>query len=149
MLRNPVEILGNIGGIDNQQKAVSGQAAHGQIIEQPSGLIAQSAVLQLVGLQRADVIQRQVLDCGLSPRTAYLDFTHVADVEESSVRPHRLMLLNDATIGDGHLPATKLDQACSELAVYGVEGSPFALSICCHGVVSYCSETFAGAFTEL
>ena len=52
------------------------------------------------------------------------------------MRPHRLMLLNDATIGDGHLPATKLDQACSELAVYGVEGSPlpsvFAVMVLSH-----------------
>ena len=61
MLRDPAKIFGNIRGIDNQQKTVRGQAAHGQIIEQPSGLIAQGTVLQLVDLQRADVIQRQVL----------------------------------------------------------------------------------------
>jgi hypothetical protein len=39
-----------------------------------------------------------------------------------------------------------LDQACSKLAVYGVEGSPFALSVCCHGIVSYCGGNLCGNF---
>jgi hypothetical protein len=39
-----------------------------------------------------------------------------------------------------------LDQACSKLAVYGVEGSSFALSVCCHDVVSYCGRSLCGSF---
>ena len=101
VLRYPVEIPGNIGGIDYQEKAVSGQTAHGQIIEQPSGLITQSAVLQLVDLQSTHVIQRQVLYRGLSPGAAYFDLAHMADIEEPGVRAHCLMLFENAYVQAG------------------------------------------------
>ena len=111
MLRNPVKVLINIGRIHNQQKTLRRQPAHRQVIEEPASVITQCTVLELVHLQGTDVIQRQILHCRFSPGAGNLDLAHVADIEESGVRPHALVLLNDPRVGEGHLPATKLDHA--------------------------------------
>jgi hypothetical protein len=50
-----------------------------------------------------------------------LDLAHVADVEEPRARPHGHVLVGDAGVLDGHVPAAEFDHAGAERAMPRVE----------------------------
>jgi len=75
------------------------------------------------------------LEEALGVRPFRLDLAHVRDVEQPGARAHRHVLVGDARVLDGHVPAAEFDHPCAERTMTGVEGSLFqsAGRWLCHG----------------
>ena len=69
----------------------------------------------------ADVVGRQPLEHAERVPARDVELAHVRDVEEPDALAHGAVLLEDAGVLDGHLPAAEVDQLRAELAVQVVE----------------------------
>ena len=67
--------------------------------------VGQQRVLRLAVLEAVDVVREHRLEERLRARAVHVDLAHVRDVERARVRSHRLVLLDDARVLDGHLVA--------------------------------------------
>ena len=77
--------------------------------------------MRLADREPGRVVARDVLDGLERVAAGDLDLAHVADVEEARARPDGLMLVDDAGVFDGHVPAAVLDHAGAERPVARVE----------------------------
>ena len=57
--------------------------------------------------------------------TADLDFTHMTDIKEPHGAPDGMVLINDARVLHGHIPASKVDHLSAVGPMHRVEGRGF------------------------
>ena len=87
----------------------------------PSGVV-QRRILRLPDLQLGGVVARDPLDGGQRVLAGDLDLAHVADVEQAGARAHGQVLVGDAGILDGHVPAAERHHAGAERDVRAWSG---------------------------
>ena len=130
MCEEPLQVALVIGGVGDRQIAVGVQAVGEQVIQYPTVLAAQHAVLRPVDRDLRDVVGEQPLQQLERPGTRGFDLAHVRHVEDPARFAHRHVLLTDAYILDGHLPAGELHQLRARGDVIVVErGAAHARSI--------------------
>ena len=121
ILRNPVEVLDDVRGIDHQHEVIVCQPVGQHIVDERPGGGCQRGILGLVGRQPRGVVGGDVLDSLQRVRTGNLDFAHVRDVEQSRTRANGHVLIDDAGVFDGHVPAGEVDHARAERAMSRVQ----------------------------
>jgi hypothetical protein len=107
------------GGVRDRQEALGVQTVGDEVVEHAAVLAAQHRVLRAADAHRADVVGEQALQQLQGLRAAGLDLAHVRDVEHAGRLAHGEVLLLDAVVLHGHLPAGEVDQprAGGEVAV--------------------------------
>src|SRR5439155_13536142 len=88
-----------------------------QVVEDPAPLVAHQGVLGLTGADPGEVVREQALEEGEGALAADPETPHVADVEEPGDRPHGTVLVADAGVLLGHLPAPEIDQPAAQRPV--------------------------------
>jgi hypothetical protein len=85
--------------------------------------IAEERVLDLAERERGRVVGGQPLHRGEGADAADFKLAHVADVEEADGRAHTAVLLDDAGVLHGHVPAAEGNHLRAGRDVYCVQGS--------------------------
>ena len=104
-LLHPTEVGLAIRGVDDEQIAALAEAVDDQVVDDPAVLVRQERVLRLPRRDPVEVVREEALQEGGRLRPLDLDLAHVRDVEDAGVRADGLVLLDDALVLDGHLPA--------------------------------------------
>src|SRR2546421_10518524 len=99
-----------VGGVGDRQELAVGEPVGEQVVEDAAVFAAQDRVLGAALGDPAHVGREHPLEELERLRTAGLDLTHVRDVEDPDVAPHREVLLSDAGVLDRHLPPRERDQ---------------------------------------
>ena len=102
---------------------VRGETVDEQVVDEGAVLGRQGGVLGLADRQLGRVVARDALDAGQGVASGHLDLAHVADVEQAGARAHRQVLVGDAAVFDGHLPAAERHHAGAERDVASVQSS--------------------------
>ena len=69
----------------------------------------------------ADVVGGDEIGQARGFRPADLDLAHVADVEQADRRAHGLVLVDDAGVLHGHVPAAEIDHPGAQRAMDGIQ----------------------------
>ena len=64
-----------------------------------------------------------MLDKGRRLRPMDLDFAHMGDIEQAHTVPDRMMLVQNAGVLYGHVPAAKIDHLRAKSAMGGIQWS--------------------------
>ena len=122
---DPRPVLVDVGGVHRHHVVVVGEPVQRQVVHDPAVLVAEERVLDLTHLERRDVVRREPLERRERIRPAELELAHVAHVEAAHGAPDRAMLLHDARVLDGHVPAAEGDHPGAQAHVGGMERSAF------------------------
>ena len=79
------------------------------VIDESAVPIEQRRILSLAELEFGRVVDGDVLHQIQRLRAAHFDLAHVADIEQSHALAHGAMLVEDACVFDGHVPAAEVD----------------------------------------
>src|SRR3954451_1417870 len=86
-----------------------------QVVDDTAGLVvAAQRVLSPAGPDPVEVVGQAGVDEVLRTGARHLGIAEMAHVEQADRRTDRGVLLHDAGVLDGHLPATELRHACAE-----------------------------------
>ena len=91
----------------------------------PPRSLQQLRVERLVDFEAGDVVGDEALEEVERAGAFEVELAHVADIEEASALADGAMLVEDAGVLDGHLPAAELDEPRAEGDVPVVEGGAF------------------------
>ncbi len=138
LFANPRVVLVLRPGIDHQHVVVLAQPVHQDVVDKRALRREQRRIVRLPVLQPRSVVHGNVLHGSQRARTAKLNLTHVAHVEQAHAGTHRHVLGNKAAswtwVFNRHVPPPKVDHLGLEGAVRGVEsgslqrgGRPFGL----------------------
>jgi hypothetical protein len=125
MLRHPLKVLADIRRIDTDKEVIVCHAIKDNVIDNATVGITHQRILCLSKLDAGNISHNQFLQGIKGVWTTHLEFTHVAEIKEPSLRTHGVMFGEDATILHWHVPATELDHTSTEGAMGFVEGSAF------------------------
>ena len=106
-----------VGSVGDGQKPAIGEPIGEQVVEDPAVLAAQHAVLRAAFGDPSHLVGQHPLQKREGLRPARLDLAHVRDVEHADTRPDSHVLLPDALVLDGHLPAGERHQPGSRRQV--------------------------------
>ncbi len=120
---DPLVVLHDVAGIDDQQEVRLRHPVHQDVVHERAGRRRQRRILNLADAQPRGVVARHPLDGGQRVGAGHLDLAHVADVEQAGPRAHGHVLVDDAGVLDGHVPAAELDHPGAAGAVPRVERS--------------------------
>jgi len=118
-------VLVGVRGVDDEEIKLRMEAIDQHIVHVGALGRHQGRILDHAGRKTGDVVRRNVLDEGQSVLAGDVDLAHVADVEQPRRRPAGDVLVDDALVFDGHVPADKLYHLGPEFAVVGVEACLF------------------------
>ena len=116
-------ILILIGGVDAQEVVIVGDFVDQDVVDETAVSIEQRRILGLAELEFRRVVDGDVLHQIERLRAAHFDLAHVADVEQSHALAHGAMLVEDACVFDGHVPAAEVDHLGAYGTMDGVERS--------------------------
>src|SRR6266511_136119 len=116
--------LVDIGRDHGHHVMVVAEPVEREVIDDPAILVAEEGVLDLADLQGLDIVGRQALERPDRVTTPELELAHVAHVEAGGGGPGRPVLLDDAPVLDGNVPAAERDHPRSQTDVGRVEGGP-------------------------
>ena len=104
---DPLPVLPGVAGVDHQPVAVLVQAVDEDVVDHGAVLVAHQRVLHPPDRQFGGVVGADELDevQGLGP--PHLKLAHVRHVEEARRLAHGPVLLDDAGVLHGHLPAAE------------------------------------------
>ena len=88
-----------------------GEAVDQQVVDERALLGGQPRVVRLADLQLRRVVAGDPLDSGERIAAGHLDLAHVADVEEADAGANGKVLVRDARILHGHVPAAERHHA--------------------------------------
>ena len=109
VLLQPLPILVAVGGVDDQQKAVLGQAVEVGVVDGATLLVGDEGVVGIVRGQGPRVVGQDTAEVGLGARTPELVPAHVGDVEQAGVPPGGEVLADGpGLVLDGHVPAAEV-----------------------------------------
>ena len=83
------------------------QPVEGQVVDDPAVGIAEDGILDLAEGEGGRVVGGQSLHRGEGSRAADFELAHVTDVEEPDIRANAAVLLDDAGVLHGHVPAAE------------------------------------------
>src|SRR5712692_1549968 len=95
-----------------------------EVIDDPAILVAEEGILDLADLQGLGIIGGQPLERLDRVTTPELELAHVAHIEAGGGGPGCPVLLDDAPVLNGHVPAAERDHPRSQTDVGRVEGGP-------------------------
>ena len=120
----PGEVLRRIAGVHDEHVGVGAAAVDEQVVHERALLRQERRVVRAPVGELADVVGSHALKVSRRAASRHLELAHVRDVEDPDALAHGLVLLEDAGVLDGHLPAAEIDQLRAELAVQVIEGRP-------------------------
>ena len=104
----------DIRRVDAQHVALRAGAINDQIVDRTAVLRAQNRVLRLAFLEPRSRIGERPFEQFQRARSAYLEFAHVAQVEETRGGAHREMFLDNPAEADRHREAAELGHPRAE-----------------------------------
>ena len=110
----PFEVGLPVRGVDDEEVTKRGELVDDQVVDDPSGLVREQGVLRSAVVEALDVVREDRLQERTGARAFDLELSHVRDVEDAAVRPHRLVLGNHPLVLDGHFPAREGNHARPE-----------------------------------
>ena len=119
---DPGDVLGDVGGVDDQQIVPGGELVDEQVVDDSALGRGQRGVLRAPRLELPGVVRRDALHGRERVVAGDLHLAHVADVEEPGRGAHRLMLLGDAGVLNRHVPPSEGGHPRPHGAVPGVQG---------------------------
>ncbi len=90
---------------------------HQDVVDEPAVAIQQAGVVRLADLQLGGVVGGNIIDELQRIRAADFDLAHVADVKNAGGAADGVVLLDDAGVLHGHVPAAKIDHFGAELTM--------------------------------
>ena len=109
--REAPDNLAGVRRVRHEMQVVVAAVVDDQVIDDATGrLVAAQGVLRLPGSDPIEVVGQACVDEVLRAGPAHLDVAEVTDVEEPDVVAHRRVLLDNAGVLNGHLPAAELGQ---------------------------------------
>ena len=112
-LEQVLEITCAVRGVDHQQVA-AGLPVGDQVVDDPPRLVRQQRVLRLAGCDLVEIVRQQALQVGVRVPAEHRIASHVRDVEDANATPHGPVLLDHASVLDGHRPAGERHHARPE-----------------------------------
>ena len=103
-----------------------------EVVEDAAVLLGQDGILRPVLGDLRDVVGQDPLQERLGAGPGRLDLPHVADVEDPGPLPHGHVLLADARVLDGHLPAGERDELRTRRDMPVVQGGSLE-RVCTNG----------------
>ncbi len=92
------------------------------VVDEAAVFVEQAGIVRLAGLELGGVVGGDEIDQLGGFRPADFDFAHVADVEEADGIADGVVLVDDAGVLDGHIPAAEIDHFGAESPMDGIEG---------------------------
>jgi len=117
----PVTDLLGVGGVRDQQVTFGGKGVDVDVVHDAAFGVADGGVVALAGLQPGHVVGADAAQEGRRLRAGQLEAAHVGDVEHAGGGAHGGVLLDDADVLDGHLPAGEGHHARAQANVLLVE----------------------------
>ena len=102
---------------------IRGEPIDEQIVDERTVGHHEARVLGLADAQLGRVVACDALNCREGIAAGHFDLAHVADVEQAGPRAHRQVLLCNARVLDGHVPAGKRHHPGAERNVPSVQSS--------------------------
>lgn len=119
---HPCVILGDHGGVDDEEVGVFGGAVGDEVVDDAAVLVEEEGVVALAGGEFFEVVGEDgVKPCG-GVFAGDDDLAHVGDVEDAGFLADGGVLAEDGAVLDGHVPAGEGDEAGAEGQVGGFEG---------------------------
>ena len=135
LLANPCHVLVDVARIDDQEILLLAAAVNQQVVDRAAVLVEHHAVEDGAVGEGADIVGEDMVHKLLSLRAGDEHLAHVAHVEDAGPVAHRVVLLDDSGILDGHVKTGKrahLGALCHVVAVQAC-----CLVIHCVSFISY------------
>ena len=113
-----LEILLLVRGVDAEEEGIVRHFVDQDIVHEAAVFIKQAGVLRLPVLQFRDGVGGGEVHEFHGFRAANLDLAHVADVEHTYGFAHGMVLIDEARVLDGHVPAAEIDHLRARGAVH-------------------------------
>ena len=126
------EILILIGGVDAEEIMIVGDLVHQDIVDEAAVFVEQAGVVGLAEFQLVYGVGGDVVGELGGFRTANLDLAHVADIEDAHRVAHRVVLVDDSAILDGHVPPAEIHHLRTQGAMDRVQGCNAESRHCWH-----------------
>ena len=124
MRADVLEILLLVGGVDAQEIVVVRHFVYQDVVHEAAVLVKQAGIMRLADLElarRALVVTKSASSPRFRP--ADFDLAHVADIEKAHGCAHGLVLVDDAGILHGHVPAAEIHHLGAQRAMDGIQRS--------------------------
>src|SRR5579883_40610 len=116
-----LEVLVLIAGVDAEEEVIAGDLVDEDVVDEAAVLVEEAGVVGLSGFELVDRVGGEEIGEARGFRAADLDFAHVADVEYANAGADGVVLLDDAGVLHGHIPAAEIDHSGAQRAVHGIE----------------------------
>src|SRR5579885_1030339 len=121
MCADVLEILFLIAGVDAEEEVIVRDLVDEDVVDEAAVLVEKAGVVGLAGFELVDCVGGEEIGEARGVRAADLDFAHVADVEYANAGADGVVLLDDAGVLHGHIPAAEIDHSGAQRAVHGIE----------------------------
>ena len=111
---------------------IVGDLVDQDVVDESAVLVEQAGVLRLADLQLVDGVGGDEIGELGGFRPANFDLAHVADIEEADRVAHGVVLVDDAGVLDGHVPAAEIDHLRAQGAMDRVQGCGAESRRCWH-----------------
>ena len=111
---NPIDDFQTVRGVDHEE-IKRFEPVNQHVVENASLVVGDERIPDLARFELGDVVGEQVVEKAARIGPAELDPAHVSDIEQADGLPHRLMLLDDRRVLDGHFPAGEVDHPAAVL----------------------------------
>ena len=101
---------------------IVGDLVDQDVVHEAAVLVEQPGVMGLAEFQLLDGIGGDVIGQSGGFGAADLDLAHVADIEDAHGVAHGVVLVDDAGVLDGHVPAAEIDHPGTEGSMDRVQG---------------------------
>ena len=129
MLLQPGEIFLGARGVDHEKEFLIRRAINDQVIDDSTALVQQKSILAGADFELVDVVGQHAIQPTRGRRTRRRQLTHVRNIEDADVVPHRLMFLGNAGVLHRHEPAAERNNLRAQLAVLLIKRSGFRVAV--------------------
>ena len=102
LLLHPRHVLVDIGGVDDEEEVVVGHLIDEEVIDGAAVGIAHHAIIDLSHGCISHVVGEDVLNVALGIGSCDTHFAHVADIKDTTMLAHRVVLVGDVRVLNGH-----------------------------------------------
>jgi len=128
VLPKPIQVMLAVRCVDDDEKTFAA-SVDDEVVDDPTRLVAEQAVLRLAVDERAEIVGDQALQEVEAGVAGDAKAAHVRHVEEARDSSHCEMLVADRAVLLGHLPPPEVDHAAAEGDVLVVERSALQRAI--------------------
>ena len=112
-----------VGGVCADKDVAVRNFVDQDVVHETAMIVEQAGILSLALIEPGDGVGGECIGALDRSRSVNLDLAHVADIEQSDGLADSIVLVDDAGILDGHVPAAEIDHFGSHLAVYRIQRS--------------------------